>query len=269
MRHSAAVTKLLKQTEGSWDEDPKAAEQFHLDETEEPLRYAVAYNPGMAEQVRKKRQDRLEKADRFIRSVQERLIRAAHNPRPRGRPLTVQGAFEQVHDYLRDRNLERYYEVELTDEGLNVRANTKARKIEEKIDGKLVVESSCADLNAEQLISRYKELADIERAFRTLKSSLEIRPMYHWTENRIRAHVFICVMALQMHRCMRSRLRSSEGDLSVERAIQRLQTLKAGVLESPSGSVKYLAALEDRHKEALQQLSLPFPKLSNLEPETL
>ena len=40
MRHSAAVTKLLKETEGRWDEDPKGAEQFYLDETDEPARYA-------------------------------------------------------------------------------------------------------------------------------------------------------------------------------------------------------------------------------------
>lgn len=267
MRHSAAVTKLLKETEGRWDEDPKAAEQFYLDESEEPLRYAMAYNPGMAESVRKKREQRLEKADRFIRSVQERLERGAQTPRPRGRRLTVQGAFEQVHDYLRDRNLDRYYDVELTEEGLKVRANTKARKSQEKIDGKLVVESSCEDLDAQQLIGRYKELADIERAFRTLKSSLEIRPMYHWTETRIRAHVFLCVIALQIQRYMRHRL--TRTDLSVERAIERMRTLKAGTLNSPAGNTTYLAALEDAHKEVLEQLQLPFPKVKHLAKENL
>jgi hypothetical protein len=87
-----------------------------------------------------------------------------------------------------------------------------------------------------------------------------VRPMYHWTEQRIRAHVFICVMALQMQRAMRSRLSKSE--LSVEPAIQRLQTLKAGTLETPGGTTKYLAALQDKHKEVFEQLQLPFPKLN-------
>ena len=143
----------------------------------------------------------------------------------------------------------------------------KTRKFEAKIDGKLVVESSCEDLNAQELIARYKELADIERAFRTLKSTLEIRPIYHWTEKRIRAHVFICVLALQMQRTMRSRLSASP--LSVERALQRLQTLKAGTLETPGGMTKYLAALQDKHKEVFQQLQLPFPKLKHLEAAAL
>ena len=247
MRHSVAVSKLLKETERIWNEDPRVAEQFYLDESDEPIRYAVAYDPKTAAGSRRKREQRLSKADRFIGNVLDRLERAKKQPRPRGRPLTVQGAFEQVHDYLRDRKLERYYEVKLTEEGILVEANRKVRKLEEKLDGKLVVESSCADLGAQELIGRYKELADIERAFRTLKTSLELRPMYHWTEQRIRAHVFICVLALQMQRYMRHRL--SESELSVERAIQRLQTLKAGTLETPAGSGRYLAAVEERKRE--------------------
>ena len=91
--------------------------------------------------------------------------------------------------------------------------------------------------------------------------------MYHWTEKRIRAHVFICVIALQIQRYMRYRLLRS--DLSVERAIQRLQTLKAGTLETPAGSTKYLAALEEKHKEVFQQLQLPFPKVKHLESAAL
>ena len=86
--------------------------------------------------------------------------------------------------------------------------------------------------------------------------------MYHWTEPRIRAHVFICVLALQMQRYMRYRL--SKSDLSVERAIQRLQTLKAGRLETPSGTTTYLAAVQEKHKEVYKQLELPFPKLEDL-----
>jgi transposase len=263
MRHSVAVQKLLKQTEGKWNDDPKVAEQYYLDESEEAVRYAVAYDPEMAERTRKKRTERLEKADRFIKSELTRLERANREPRPRGRPPTVQGTFEKIHDYLRDRKLDRYYKVEMNEQGLEVTPENKTRKLEEKIDGKLVVESSCADLNAQELIGRYKELADIERAFRTLKSTLEIRPMYHWTEQRIRAHVFICVLALQMQRYMRSRLSASP--LSVERALQRLQTLKAGTLETPTGKTHYLAALQDKHKEVFEQLQLPFPKLKHLE----
>jgi len=97
-------------------------------------------------------------------------------------------------------------------------------------------EKSSAELTAEELIGRYKEMADIERAFRTLKSTLQIRPMYHWTEQRIRAHVFVCVLALQRQRYMRYQL--SKTNLSVERALERLQTLKPGTLNTPASKVE-------------------------------
>jgi len=262
MRHSHAVKELLKETEGTWNTDPEAGEQFYLAEEMGPVSFAVAYNPGMAEQVRNKRTARLEKSDEFIRSVQERLARSSRKGR-RGRPLTVQGAFEQIHDYLRDRKLDRYYHVEMTENRVKVTANRQRRKQEDQIDGKLVVESSCEGVGAKELIHRYKELADIERAFRTLKSSLELRPMFHWTEQRIRAHIFICVLALQIQRYMRHRL--TDSPLSPEKGLQRLQSLKAGTLLSPSGEVKFLAALEDNHKEVFEQLQLPFPKVKHLE----
>jgi hypothetical protein len=99
MRHSVEVSDLMKETEGRWDADPQGVEQFYLDEKEAPLRYAVAYDPLLAEQTRRRRQERIEKAERFIRGVLARLERAGEKVRPRGRPLTAQGAFEQIHDY--------------------------------------------------------------------------------------------------------------------------------------------------------------------------
>ena len=152
--------------------------------------------------------------------------------------------------------------LELTAKGLTVTADEEARRFENRIDGKLVVETSCGQLGAEELILRYKELADIEQAFRTLKSSLKIRPVYHWTQRRIRAQVFLCVLALQVHRFMRTKLARS--GLSVERSLERLKTVKAGTLRVQAQQVPYLTALTETHKELYEQLELPFPKVKDL-----
>ena len=64
------------------------------------MRYAVAYDPQMAQRTRRKRQERFAKADRFIKSVLTRLERAEKNPRPRGWPPTVQGAFRTLKSTL-------------------------------------------------------------------------------------------------------------------------------------------------------------------------
>jgi len=152
--------------------------------------------------------------------------------------------------------------LELTSEGLTVTADEEARRFENRIDGKLIVETSCGQLGAEELILRYKELANIEQAFRTLKSSLKIRPVYPWTQRRIRAHVFLCLLALQVHRFMRTKLARSA--LSVERSLERLKTVKAGTLRVQAQQVPYLTALTETHKELYEQLELPFPKVKDL-----
>ena len=74
------------------------------------------------------------------------------------------------------------------------------------IDGKLLLVTNAADLTPDDVIKRYKSLADIERGFRVLKSEIEIGPAYHRLPDRICAHATICFMALMLYRAMRSRL---------------------------------------------------------------
>ena len=96
------------------------------------------------------------------------------------------------------------------------------RRWELLIDGKLLLETTNQTLSPAQVVSQYKELQDIERCFRTLKSSLDIRPVYHWVDRRIRAHIFMCVMALQLHRLMRRRLQQAEISASPEQVLGKL-----------------------------------------------
>ena len=78
----------------------------------------------------------------------------------------------------------------------------------------------------QEVIDRYKSLADIERGFRVLKSELEIGPVHHRLPERIRAHAAICFMALILYRVMRMRLRASESSPSPERALEVLRRVQ-------------------------------------------
>ncbi|OXR47965.1 hypothetical protein PuT2_15150 [Pusillimonas sp. T2] len=68
---------------------------------------------------------------------------------------------------------------------------------------------TATDLTAAEVIARYKSLADIERGFKMLKSDIEIGPVYHRLPDRIRAHAYICFIALMLARVMRARLRET------------------------------------------------------------
>src|SRR6202044_23183 len=69
---------------------------------------------------------------------------------------------------------------------------------EARLDGVYVVRTSlpAAALDADETVQAYKDLAQVERAFRCLKTvDLDIRPIRHWVEERVRAHVFLCMLA--------------------------------------------------------------------------
>ncbi len=102
----------------------------------------------------------------------------------------------------------------------------KARRRAEMMDGKLLLVSNTKDSSPEEIVARYKSLADIERGFRVPKSELEICPVCHRPPDRIRAHTSICFMALIIHRVIRQRLKQSQSSLSPERALESLRRIQ-------------------------------------------
>ena len=71
---------------------------------------------------------------------------------------------------------------------------------EERLDGKYLLSTSDPDLTAEDVALGYKNLLEAERGFRDLKSTVELRPVFHRIEPRIRAHVLLCWLALLLIR---------------------------------------------------------------------
>jgi transposase len=94
------------------------------------------------------------------------------------------------------------------------------------MDGKLLLVTNVLDLTPQEIVSRYKALADIERGFKVLKSEIEIAPVFHRLPERIKAHASICFMALIVYRVMRQRLRLAQSTLSPEAALDKLRRIQ-------------------------------------------
>lgn len=107
--------------------------------------------------------------------------------------------------------------------------------------------SNTTSLTPAELVARYKELGDIERGFRVLKSSLDLAPVHHRLPDRIRAHTLICFLALVIHRVLRFRLRQASSPLSPERLLCRLKGIQLHRARLASG--KKLAGLTAMNAE--------------------
>jgi transposase len=225
-------------------------EQF-FEEQREGVRFVVAFSPSMAKEVAEARKKRLAKADDWIK---ERLAKLAA-PGCKGRRPTPQGTYDRIRDYLRDHGLLGFYEETLVDGNISIQKDRQVLAWENKIDGILMVETTDRTLPAEEIIRRYKELAEIERGWRSLKSTLLLRPVYHWTEERIRAHVFICVLALQVERWMRRKL--VPAGLSVPKCLDSLQRIKVAEVEIQGKTRRMLTRPIEEQKQILEALGVP------------
>ena len=101
------------------------------------------------------------------------------------------------------------------------------------LDGKYLLRCSDPALLAEDIAPGYKQLLDVERGWRDIKTTLELRPVYHRLEERIRAHVILCWLALLLVRIVET----TTGD-TWHRIREDLQELHVGTFEGPAGTFR-------------------------------
>ena len=109
---------------------------------------------------------------------------------------------------LDQHKMAKHYELTIGDTSFAWRRKEDAIAAEAQLDGIYVIRTNVPkeDLTAEQTVATYKSLSQVERAFRCLKTiDLEIRPIHHWLAPRVRAHVFLCMLAYYVEFHMRSR----------------------------------------------------------------
>jgi transposase len=188
----------------------------------------------------------------------------------RGKALSWEETLLNIHDYLRDRKLSRYYRIWLDERGrVRWQPLEDSRRWENQIDGKLLLETTNQSLSPEETVHQYKELQDIERCFRTLKSSLDIRPVYHWVDRRIEAHIFICVMALQIQRLMRHRLHKAKIDRSPEQVLEKLSFQRTVEATAKGEKIRGLIPATAEQLDFYKALKIPEPQYKNLSNRTM
>jgi hypothetical protein len=166
-------------------------------------RLIVCRNPDLARERARKRED-------LIAATERDLAKIAAGVTRKTRPL--RGAAEigvAVGAVLDKYKVGKHFE--LTIEDARFAYVRKSREIAEEaaLDGLYAVRTSLPEQTIADAatVKAYKSLAQVERAFRCLKTvDLHVRPIYHWVENRVRAHVFLCMLAYYVEWHMRARL---------------------------------------------------------------
>lgn len=120
----------------------------------------------------------------------------------------------------------RYYDWEYRDDCFRFFEHPVHLKREEALEGTYVIQTTEAHLTPVQAVALYKGLSEVERAFANLKDVIEMRPIYHQTDRRVAAHIFVAALAFLLHRAVEKKLKAAGLDLSATEALQTLRTVR-------------------------------------------
>ncbi|MEO3781613.1 IS1634 family transposase [Micromonospora sp. B11E3] len=232
---------------------------------DEGRRFIICHNPAEAERDAARREDQLaairEELTRIKAAREADATKAKAKAAKTGkRPVVPSDApHRKAECALRDHPaLGRWLKQHPTTGRLSIDAAKVAA--EARLDGKYLLATSDPDLPAEDIALGYKNLLEAERAFRTMKSTLDLRPVYHRLDERIRAHVLLCWLALLLIRVAERRTEQTWPKIAAE-----LGRIHQVTLSGPAGSLQQTTRLTDTQTKLFTDCGVPLPpKISGL-----
>jgi hypothetical protein len=206
-------------------------------------RFVVVRNPQQAARDREVREAQLRRLEAEIARLNARLAKRSPTGQAHTRAVCALKSDPVVGKFIRELKSGQ------------LRIDRAAAREEEKLDGKFLLSTTDPSLSAEDVALGYKQLAEVERAFRTLKHTLDLRPLYHRLPERIRAHVLLCWLALLLVRVI-----ETETGITWERVRDELEQIHRVDLRTKDGAVRMVTDLSADQRKALKTLGIPPPR---------
>jgi transposase len=204
-------------------------------------RLVVCRNSDLAAERARKRADLLAATERDLARIQAAVTRKRHPLRGTAEIALAVGAVINKH------KMAKHFDLEIADAAFSFARKTLEIAAEAATDGVYVVRTSlpAETLDDAAAVRSYKSLARVERAFRCIKTvDLQVRPVRHWLADRVRAHVFLCMLAYHLEWHMRQRLAPMLFDDTDKQAAEALrESVVAQAQRSPAAVTKQTTGL--------------------------
>jgi transposase len=246
MRSGMASSEQALSRQGRYRQvrDNLRVKEVRIGDGDRAARFVVCHNPSEAERDQQRREQRLTR----IGAELDRL----KAQRERAKTKAERDAHQRGECALRDhKTLSKYLRQTKTGRLLLDRQKIAA---EERLDGKYLLSTSDPALSAEDVALGYKQLLEAERSFRDLKGTLALRPVYHRRDDRIRAHVLICFLALVIIRVAENRTGDTWRTIRSE-----LGQIRQGHFAGRDGQFTQTTELTTRQRQLHVALQIPQP----------
>jgi transposase len=255
LTHPQIVTLLEKKVI-----EPELFDEKHIIEITDPdtplIRYCLCRNETVGVKETNTRTALLEKTKKELNKIVQTK-----------RKSTTEKIGSRVGKILQKTKMGKFIEWEVKEGKLSYSIKGEKKTLEELIDGYYIIKSDVSPekMTAEELVSSYKKLTFVEKAFRNLKTiQLEVRPVYHKTDDRIKRHVFICILAYYLQWHMKKKLEplfKSDGKGKKRRwtfnaVIERLKSIRREVVSTAGVKWKTVTQPDDDQKRILTLLGV-------------
>lgn len=177
------------------------------------MRYLICKNP------QKQEGDRIFR-DNLIKAVSGELKKSS-------KKQDAQSNLKRAAELLAQKKTKRYFIIGI-DKQNNFfwRLNEDGISYEKELDGVYILKTNVQEIPAYEVVKAYKNLCEVEDAFREIKDFLKLRPIYHYSTQRVKGHVMVCVLAYLVEKLLEKSLKRANLNLSPREALGHLETLR-------------------------------------------
>jgi transposase len=153
-----------------------------------------------------------------------------------------------------------------TNDQTNYHLNEEKVKQNQRYDGFLAISTNTKNISVEQVLDNYRHLYQIEHSFRTFKTHLETRPMFHWTDKRIEGHICICYIAYAMLTHLQNKLKKTNTNLSENNIRKALDYMQVSLIRNNNDHFYLRSANKENVDVIINRMGLK--KLPNITPQS-
>jgi transposase len=240
-RNSAEVKNILKAASGNYSILGKI---LHCQEVNfKDMRYLICKNP------QKQEDDRIFR-DNLIKMVSQEL-------RQLSRRQDAQSKLKKAAEILALKKAKRYFIIGIDKQNnFFFNLNREAISYEKELDGLYILKTNVQDISAYEVVKAYKNLSQVENAFREIKDFLKLRPIYHYSPQRVKGHVMVCVLAYLIEKLLEKSLKRANLTFSPREALDYLSTLRLVENKISGQHLFCVTAPSQEHRQILKSVSI-------------
>jgi transposase len=255
-RRREDIYELINRTTGPWQECPARAGKKEGDcktlvqevASDEPgVRVFVVHSEERLEYERRMRERAMERTRVALEKLERRVAEGKLKA-----PEKIGAAAARI---LSCNHGQRYYGWEVKEGKFRYFEHPNLER-EKAYEGKYLIQTEEAGLTPVEAVEAYKELSEVERAFRYLKDVIEMRPIYHRDDDRVQGHIFVAALSFLLERALEKKLKAAGSKLSGEAALEALRTIHVVEMEVGSEHKQGVTGGSNRAREVLRALGI-------------